>query len=215
MWEFSSRWKHSIRSLRSLNRLEHSKIKFVSTCRHVISSIYYIDTNKIPGVFHLLKKKIFFIARCEDIFFLSFTCEDLGVAMVTNMISQLEESFPLRRAAVSFEISLTKCGNIISICEINRTLHGRLGYKFHLLFRFTHLWEIFSALEDQIPIPKRPCKILFFSFISIKIKHTRNYQQKQRNIKPLYCTFKIIIMFTSVTGEKYFQHSNSYYSAAM
>ena len=25
--------------------------------------------------------------------FLSFTCEDIGVAMVTNMISQLQESF--------------------------------------------------------------------------------------------------------------------------
>ena len=32
----------------------------------------------------------------------SFTCEDIGVAMV--MISQLQESFPLRRAASSFEI---------------------------------------------------------------------------------------------------------------
>ena len=39
------------------------------------------------------------------ILFLSFTCEDIGVAMVTNMISQLQESFPLRRAAGSFEIS--------------------------------------------------------------------------------------------------------------
>ena len=39
------------------------------------------------------------------ILFLSFTCEDIGVAMVTNMISQLQESFPLRHAAGSFEIS--------------------------------------------------------------------------------------------------------------
>ena len=30
------------------------------------------------------------------ILFLSFTCEDIGVAMVTNMIGQLEESFPLQ-----------------------------------------------------------------------------------------------------------------------
>ena len=42
------------------------------------------------------------------ILFLSFTCEDIGVAMVTNMISQLQESFPLRRPAGSFEISFTK-----------------------------------------------------------------------------------------------------------
>ena len=38
------------------------------------------------------------------ILFLSFTCEDIGVAMVTNMISLLQESFPLRRAAGSFEM---------------------------------------------------------------------------------------------------------------
>ena len=43
--------------------------------------------------------------RAVKILFLSFTCEDIGVAMVTNMISQLQESFPLRRTAGSFEIS--------------------------------------------------------------------------------------------------------------
>ena len=42
------------------------------------------------------------------ILFLSFTCEDIGVAMVTETIRQLQESFPLRRAAGSFEISFTK-----------------------------------------------------------------------------------------------------------
>ena len=36
--------------------------------------------------------------------FLSFSCEDIGVAMVTNMISQLQESFPLRHAAGSFAV---------------------------------------------------------------------------------------------------------------
>ena len=42
------------------------------------------------------------------ILFLSLTCEDSGVAMVTKMINQLQEIFPLRRAAGSFEISFTK-----------------------------------------------------------------------------------------------------------
>ena len=37
--------------------------------------------------------------------FLSFTCEDAGVTMVTSMISQLQESFPVRYAAGSFQIS--------------------------------------------------------------------------------------------------------------
>ena len=36
------------------------------------------------------------------ILFLSFTCEDIGVAMVTNMIGQLEESFPLQASGQFF-----------------------------------------------------------------------------------------------------------------
>ena len=51
------------------------------------------------------------------ILFLSFTREDIGVAMVTNMISQLQE-LPARACCVL-------CGNFISIYKINRTLHGR------------------------------------------------------------------------------------------
>ena len=47
-------------------------------------------------------------SRPVKILFLSFTCEDIGVPMVTNMICQLQESFPLRRAAGSFETSFTK-----------------------------------------------------------------------------------------------------------
>ena len=65
--------------------------------------VYYIDTDEIPGCFLLLKNHIF-IARSEDTIFF-FTCEDIDVAMVTNMISQLQESFPFRHAAGSFEIT--------------------------------------------------------------------------------------------------------------
>ena len=68
--------------------------------------IYYIDTDKMPGFFVLLKSLS--SSRAVKILFSSFTCEDIGVAMVTNMISQLQESFPLRRLAGSFEISFTK-----------------------------------------------------------------------------------------------------------
>ena len=48
------------------------------------------------------------------ILFLSFTCEDIGVAMVTNMISQLQESFPIliefsRAESISYSFaSLTR-----------------------------------------------------------------------------------------------------------
>ena len=57
---------------------------------NVIIIFYYIDTDEIPGFFLLLKNHIF-IARSEDTLSLSFTCEDIGVAMVTNMISQFQE----------------------------------------------------------------------------------------------------------------------------
>ena len=69
---------------------------------------YYIDTDEIASFFRFLKKDIF-IARSEDtILYLSFMCEDIGVAIVTNMISQLQESFPLRCAAGPLQISFGK-----------------------------------------------------------------------------------------------------------
>ena len=40
--------------------------------------------------------------------------------MVTNKISQLQESFPLTRAAGSFEISFTKMSKMASRCEQGR-----------------------------------------------------------------------------------------------
>ena len=50
--------------------------------------------------------------------------------LLTWLALDLQESFPLRRAAGSFEISFTKscllCRNFISIYKINGTLHGRL-----------------------------------------------------------------------------------------
>ena len=73
----------------------------------MLKSFYYIDTDEIPRLFLLLNNKIF-IARRRKILFLSFTWEDIGVAVVTNMISQLQESLPFRHAAGFFEISFTK-----------------------------------------------------------------------------------------------------------
>ena len=50
-------------------------------------------------------KKIISSSRAVKILFLSLPGEDIGVAMVTNMISQLQESFPLRRVVFYVEIS--------------------------------------------------------------------------------------------------------------
>ena len=57
------------------------------------SLIYYINTDEIPGFFRLLK--IISSSRAVEILFLSFKCEGIGVAMVTNMISQLLSLFLL------------------------------------------------------------------------------------------------------------------------
>ena len=70
------------------------------------SILYYTDTDEIPGFFLLIK--VVSSLRAVKILFLSFTFEDIGVVMVTNMIGQLQESFLLRHAAGSFEISFTK-----------------------------------------------------------------------------------------------------------
>ena len=49
----------------------------------LLSAIYYIDTDEIPGFLLLLKNHIF-IARSEDTIFI-FHAKDTGVAMVTNI----------------------------------------------------------------------------------------------------------------------------------
>ena len=91
------------------------------------------------------------LLRREDTVF-SFTCKDIGVAMVTNIFSQLQESFPLTRAAGSFEISLTKCpkwlrgANTVELlvtfstsCQI-----GNRRYKYYsLYFSFITLYPSF------------------------------------------------------------------------
>ena len=56
--------------------------------------------------------KIISSSRAVKILFLSFTCEDIGVAMVTNKISQLQESFPFRCAAGSSAVSKMNKQNI-------------------------------------------------------------------------------------------------------
>ena len=60
------------------------KIQFVH--RLLNTSLYYIYTDEIPGFFLLLK--IISSSRAVKILFLSFTCEDIGVAMVTNFLEQ-------------------------------------------------------------------------------------------------------------------------------
>ena len=57
------------------------------------------------------------------ILFLSFTCEGIGVAMVTNMISHLQESFP-------FLIEFSKLSRQT---ELFRTLWNKQAKHFYFL----------------------------------------------------------------------------------
>ena len=64
---------------------------------------YYIDTGEIPGFF-LFPKNHIFIARSEDTIFI-FHVWGFGVAMVTNMISQLHEIKKVKKVAFYVGIS--------------------------------------------------------------------------------------------------------------
>ena len=88
-------------------RFFFSRPKFrIQRVNYVVISIYYIDTDEIPGFFLLLKNHIF-IVRSLKTLFLSLTCGYICVATVTNnnMISQLQESFPLRLLSIIVFIS--------------------------------------------------------------------------------------------------------------
>ena len=77
------------------------------------------------------------------ILYLSFTCDNIGVAMVTNIISQLLSLFLLynfnifvtRQFLIALAVSkmnikkVVLCRNFISSYKIKRTLHGGLGIR--------------------------------------------------------------------------------------
>ena len=83
-----------------------------------------------------------------NILFLSFTCEDIRIAMVTNMISQLQESFPLYYSLYFSFI----------------TLYPSL--KTFLWQAFCHRWPLFCTFEDEYENEKKSC-VLCRNFISI------------------------------------------------
>ena len=89
-----------------VTRIQLRRDEFLLELRMSNKMIYYINTDKCQDFSFYWK--IMSLSRAVKILFLSFTCEDSGVAMVINMISQLQEGFPLRSAAGSFEISFTK-----------------------------------------------------------------------------------------------------------
>ena len=72
-------------------------------------AFYYIDTDEIPGFFHLLKN------QWRYFFYLSH----VGILQYVTILAVSKMN----------EKKLCLCWNFISIYKINRTLHGRLGIR--------------------------------------------------------------------------------------
>ena len=93
-------------------------------------------------------------SRAVKILFLSFTCEDIGIAMVTNMISQLQESFPLY---YSLLLSLFLLYNFMS--------------EFHNIFMIGILRWVTTSELHYFAVSKMKKKVVFYvgiSSVSIK-----------------------------------------------
>ena len=98
----------------------------------------YIDTDEIPGFFPVTK--IWYPVKTQ---FLSFTCEDITVVMVTSV------SAHRKRASQHLAI-------VVYI--INRILHARLWICILSSTREISSW----TREDKIRIHVRSCNILYF-----------------------------------------------------
>ena len=70
--------------------------------------------------------KIISSSHAAKMLFLSSTCEDIGVAMVTNILWYYVSK-------MNFKKSCLLCRNLISIYQINRTYMAAWAYKFYLL----------------------------------------------------------------------------------
>ena len=102
-------------------------------------------------------------------YFFIFTCDDIGFTMVTKMISQLQESFSLRRVGSSFQMALLRNAfNVIKIfhffIRILTLCNTKYKYYcFYFSFRtwypsfITFFWQAFSAVGDHFD-----CTILLF-----------------------------------------------------
>ena len=123
--------------------------------------------------------------------FLSFTCEHIGVAMVTNMISQLQESFP-------FLIQFSKFSRQT---ELLRTLWNRLN-----IFIFSvHTPDSCSCRHSLLRRWALRC-VLSRNFISIYIVNRTLHGRL--GIRILSSRVESIShSFASLTRKRYFQQA--------
>ena len=131
--------------------------------------------------------KIISSLRAVKILFLSFTCEDIGVALVTNMISQLQESFP-------FLIEFSKFSRQT---ELLRTLWNRLNiFIFSLVYWLSlivHTPDSFSCRHSLLRRWASSC-VLCRNFISIyKINRTLHGRLGTRILSVVIIIISIVI----------------------
>ena len=148
-----------------LNYLRDGKLKtFAITFLYCQSTkTTYIDTDEIPGFLILL--------------ILSFTCKDVIVAMVTNTITLLWESFQIRCVAGSCEISLniflflftilTFWNKNITIMVFISPLWLYIRVSWHFCHRHFTIGDYFYRTILLLWKWIRKCWTLYGNFISI------------------------------------------------
>ena len=78
-WHLFRFFNNKTKVLRHRNRLV-ARVSEIRLCSQPTIILYYIDTDEIPGFFPFTKKKKYLHrAQCR------YYCEDIGVAMVTNI----------------------------------------------------------------------------------------------------------------------------------
>ena len=132
-------------------RVEHSKIKFISTRRHVISSIYYIKVSGILSGNKLIKTIRYPHMWRYDI----FTCEDIDDFSDINFVSLIVLKFVgvsskhlrifLERPRESSEIF----GHLWEFLEIHRKCSGMF------IWPLEQFWKIFRNLWKVVGNPRK------------------------------------------------------------
>ena len=112
--------------------------------------------------------------------FLSFTCEDIGVAMVTNMIiSKMNKK------------SCVLCRNFVSIYIINRTFHSRLGIQI-LSSRAKSISHSFASLTRERYFQHSKIKFVsprgheISSIYENMLKYKKRMESKSNNTQQLF-----------------------------
>ena len=147
--------------------------------------------------------KIISSSPAVKILFLSFTCEDIGIAMVTNMIRQLKESFPFFNRV--FEVFTT---NWTSPDPVEQAKHFYFLIGLLILKALVHKPDSFSCWHSLLVRWASNC-VLCRNFISIyKKKKKQNFTWPLGDTNFIFSCWKYLSLVRFAhSWSRYFQHS--------